>query len=49
MLVPVQCDTLARQVYDWGGRNCEMHFSQVRGHCPPSAGVNMPTFLPETA
>lgn len=47
-LVPVEKRTLVEQVYDWGGRNCELHFCQVRGEFKPFAGVNMPTFLPET-
>ena len=47
-LVPVDCDRLVRQMYSWGARNCELHFCQVRGEFRPFAGVNMPTFLPET-
>ncbi len=31
-----------------GGRNCEMHFCQVRGIMQPFQGVNLPSFLPET-
>ena len=49
MLLPVDCDRLVRQVYSFGGRNCEMHLWQVRGDCPAITGVSMPTFLPETA
>jgi GNAT superfamily N-acetyltransferase len=48
-LLPVDCDELVRQMYDWGGRNCELHFGQVRGQWQPIRGVNMPTFLPESA
>ena len=48
-LVPADCPELVQRVYAWGGRNCELHFSQVRGQCPPSRGVTWPTFLPETA
>jgi GNAT superfamily N-acetyltransferase len=48
-LVPVDCPGLVQQAYRWGARNCEMHFSQVRGSCPPSQGVDLPTFLPESA
>jgi GNAT superfamily N-acetyltransferase len=48
-LAPVDCEELVRQAYGWGARNCELHFSQVRGACPPMGGVNLPTFLPETA
>ena len=48
MLVPVEREGLVRQAYEWGARNCELHFCQVRGAFQPFAGVNMPTFLPET-
>jgi GNAT superfamily N-acetyltransferase len=48
-LLPVDRNALVREVYSWGGRNCEMHFSQVLGNFTPFQGVNMPTFLPETA
>jgi GNAT superfamily N-acetyltransferase len=39
---------LVRQVYSWGGRNCEIHFAQVRGSFEPFRGIVMPTFMPET-
>lgn len=48
MLIPVDCGGLVRQVYAWGGRNCEMHVCQVRGDGRPPGGVHMPTFLPES-
>ena len=48
-LLPVERNELVRTVYGWGGRNCEMHFSQVLGDFVPFQGINMPTFLPETA
>ena len=48
-LVPVDCPELVREAYQWGARNCETHFSQVRGPALPFRGVNLPTFLPETA
>jgi hypothetical protein len=47
-LVPVERGGLVRQVYEWGGRNCEFHFYQVRGEFRPFQGISMPTFLPET-
>jgi GNAT superfamily N-acetyltransferase len=47
-LIPVQCEKMVRQAYDWGARNCELHFCQVLGEFHPFQGVNMPTFLPET-
>jgi GNAT superfamily N-acetyltransferase len=48
-LVPVDCEPLVRQAYQWGARNFEIHFAQVRGRDEVMQGVNMPTFLPETA
>jgi GNAT superfamily N-acetyltransferase len=48
-LVPVECSEMVRILYARGARNCELHFSQVRGPCQPFRGVSMPTFLPETA
>lgn len=48
-LVPVECSEMVRNLYARGARNCELHFSQVRGPCQPTRGVSMPTFLPETA
>lgn len=47
-LIPTDRPTLVQQVYEWGGRNCEIHFAQVRGEFQPPDGVVMPTFMPET-
>jgi GNAT superfamily N-acetyltransferase len=47
-LVPVDRPGLVRRMYDWGAKNVEIHFCQVRGHFEPFAGVVMPTFMPET-
>jgi GNAT superfamily N-acetyltransferase len=47
-LIPVDRPKLVQQAYAWGGRNCEVHFAQVRGAFQPFAGVVMPTFMPET-
>lgn len=47
-LVPARCSALVQQMYRWGAKNCEIHFSQVRGPCPPVQAVQMPTFLPES-
>ena len=47
-LVPMVCDELVGRMYDWGARNCEMHFCQVLGEFQEFRGVNMPSFLPET-
>ena len=48
-LIPVEREQLVRRMYDWGARNCELHFCQVRGEFQPFRGVNMPTFILETA
>ena len=48
-LIPMEKERLVRQMYDLGARNCEMHFCQVRGEFQPFQGINMPSFLPETA
>ena len=47
-LVPVDQAGLVQQIYAWGGRNCEIHFCQVRGEFRPFDGIVMPTFMPET-
>jgi GNAT superfamily N-acetyltransferase len=48
-LIPTERTKLVKQMYEWGARNCELHFCQVRGDFKPFAGISMPTFLPETA
>ena len=47
-LIPVQKSELVKTLYTWGARNCEIHFSQVRGNYREPTGVVMPTFMPET-
>lgn len=47
-LIPAQRHDLVRSLYNWGARNCEIHFAQCRGHWQDPAGVVMPTFMPET-
>ena len=49
LLMPVQCTELVQAMYHWRARNCETHFSQVRGAASPFHGVHIPTFLPESA
>jgi GNAT superfamily N-acetyltransferase len=49
LLVPVERVKIVRQMYDWGARNCELHFCQVRGEFKPFNGANFPTFILETA
>lgn len=48
-LVPVDRPAIVQQMYAWGARNCELHFCQVRGQFQPFRGINMPTFVLETA
>ena len=48
LLVPVNCGELVAQLYQWGGRNTEMHGAQSFGPATDANGVVMPTFLPET-
>ncbi|MEW4561981.1 GNAT family N-acetyltransferase [Bremerella sp. JC770] len=48
-LVPVEVDQLVQKLYSWGARNCELHFSQVRGSWKRPTGIVMPTFMPETS
>lgn len=47
-LVPVDRPQLVRTIYSWGGRNCEIHFAQVRGGFRSFNGIVLPTFMPET-
>lgn len=48
-LLPTNERELVDTAYGWGARNCELHFTQVRGEAQPVAGVVMPAFLPESA
>ena len=48
LLAPVNCGGLVAQLYQWGGRNTEMHVAQSFGPASEAKGVVMPTFLPET-
>lgn len=54
VVTPADCPGVVRQLYRWGGRNCETHVAQYRpavgsSEKPGVAGVFVPTFLPETA
>ncbi len=49
LLAPVRCPELVQQMYALGGKNCEMHYAQIRGEAKPIEGIFMPTFLPESA
>jgi hypothetical protein len=47
-LIPAKYGRLVKNIYEWGGKNCELHFCQVRGAFTPFNGLTMPTFMPET-
>ena len=47
-LVPSLHKDLVAIMYEWGAKNCELHFAQVLGKVLPVEGVVMPTFMPET-
>jgi GNAT superfamily N-acetyltransferase len=48
VVVPMDKRQIVETLYCWGGVNVETHLLQVRGRFQPIAGVNMPSFLPET-
>ncbi len=48
-LLPSDRTELLEQVYRWGARNCEIHMHNVLGRFQVPQGINMPTFMPETA
>lgn len=48
-VIPVDCAELVAEMYRAGAKNCQFHFSQVRGAWQPPNGVVMPTFIPETS
>ena len=47
-LVPMEKRHMVETLYSWGARNVETHLFHARGAYKPFAGVNMPSFLPET-
>jgi hypothetical protein len=48
VIVPAGCDRLVKTIYQWGGKNIELHVYQVRGNFTPFRGVIIPTFMPES-
>jgi hypothetical protein len=48
VVVPMDKRQLVETLYRWGAVNVETHLLQVRGKFQPIAGVNLPSFLPET-
>lgn len=49
VLTPSAAPEVVQTLYAWGGRNCELHVSQVRGASQPlTDGIVIPTFMPET-
>ena len=49
VLVPVEARGVVGWMYERGAKKCEIQFTQVRGEFRPFAGINLPSFLPETA
>lgn len=47
-LLPCIERSLIDAAYQWGARNCELHFSQVRGKSRAPEGVVLPAFFPES-
>ncbi len=47
-IIPAESSRLVKRMYEWGGKNNELHFSQVRGEFTPYSGVIIQTFMPET-
>jgi hypothetical protein len=48
VVVPMDKRQIVETLYRWGAVNVETHLLQVRGKFQPIAGVNVPSFLPET-
>ncbi|MGZ5007504.1 MAG: GNAT family N-acetyltransferase [Methylobacter sp.] len=48
IVVPMDKRELVETLYDWDGRNVEVHLFQVRGKFQGFNGVSLPSFLPET-
>ena len=48
-VIPAECSDLVAEMYGAGAKNCQFHFSQIRGAWQTPAGVVMPTFMPETS
>lgn len=48
-LIPATCRQMIDAMYHWGAKNCELHFTQVRGKTYQIDGIALPTFMPETA
>ncbi|WP_333873849.1 GNAT family N-acetyltransferase [Methylobacter sp.] len=47
-VIPMDKRELVETLYDWGGRNVEIHLFQARGKFQAFNGVSLPSFLPET-
>jgi GNAT superfamily N-acetyltransferase len=48
VVLPMDKRQMAETLYRWSAVNVETHLLQVRGRFQPFAGVNLPSFLPET-
>ncbi|MEJ6728318.1 MAG: GNAT family N-acetyltransferase [Akkermansiaceae bacterium] len=48
VLIPTKAAEVVKALYQWGGRNTEIHFSQVLGETQAPTGLIVPTFMPES-
>lgn len=48
-VVPADATSLIQELYRWGARNTQLHIHSSLGDFRPMRGINMPTFMPETA
>lgn len=48
-LIPSDCKTLRKAMFELGAKNCELHIGQVRGEYVPPKGIVLPSFMPETS
>ncbi|MGY8767782.1 MAG: GNAT family N-acetyltransferase [Pirellulales bacterium] len=47
-VVPAEATQVVNKMYQWGAKNCELHFAQVRGEWKEPSGLIVPSFMPET-
>ena len=48
VLIPTKAARVVQTLYQWGGRNTEIHLSQVLGKSQEVTGFTVPTFMPES-
>lgn len=48
-IVPAHAREVLKGLYGLGAKNIEINVSQILGEAPPTKGIVMPTFMPETS